>query len=74
MQIAFILPCAAFIGWLGGDWVAGRLNQKWPIAAGVVFGAAAGLIYVIRMAIAAMNDSGKPDEDSTGKESDTNHP
>jgi hypothetical protein len=74
MQIAFILPCAAFIGWLGGAWLSNRIDQKWPIAAGVMLGAAAGLVYVIRMALDAMNASGKPDDDSNQKESNKNRP
>jgi hypothetical protein len=74
MQIAFILPSAAFIGWLGGAWLAGRINQKWPIAVGVILGAAAGLVYVIRMAMDALNEAEKADADQNGKESDRNRP
>ena len=74
MQIAFILPCAAFIGWLGGDWLGNRIHQKWPIALGVVLGATAGLVYVIRMAINALDDPANADEDANGKGSDSNRP
>ena len=72
MQIAFILPCAAIIGWLGGYWVSLKIHEKWPIAIGVVLGAAAGLVYVIRMAMDAMNDSVNGDDDAGGKGSSGN--
>jgi F0F1-type ATP synthase assembly protein I len=68
MQIAFILPCAVFIGWLGGDWGARRVHQPWPIAVGVILGAAAGMVAVIRMAMQSMKDVPVEDEDSGPKE------
>ena len=55
-QIALILPCSAFIGWLGGAWIGSRIHQVWPGAVGVVFGGAAGLYYVIKMAMDAVKD------------------
>jgi ATP synthase protein I len=63
VQIALILPCAAFIGWLLGDWIGSR--EHWPLAAavGVAFGGAAGLFYVVRMAMDAVKEptgKGKP--------------
>jgi hypothetical protein len=68
VQVALILPCAAFIGWLGGDWLGHRLNQPWLAALGVVFGGAAGLVYVVRLALNAVNDPANADEDTSGKE------
>lgn len=67
IQVALILPCAVFIGWLAGDWVGGRLHQPWLIAVGVVLGGAAGLVYVIRLAMHALNASANNHEDSSGK-------
>lgn len=64
VQIALILPCAAFIGWLLGDWIGGRLHQPLIGALGLVLGGAAGLFYVIRMALDAVKEpkgKGKPD-------------
>ena len=61
-QIALILPCAAFIGWLAGDWFARRMHQQWPAALGIILGAAAGLVYVIRMALDAMKETGADDD------------
>lgn len=69
VQIALILPCAAFIGWLIGDWMAARLHRPWMVALGVAFGGVAGLFYVIRMALAALNEpvkTGKGKKDGDG--------
>ena len=73
MQIAFILPCAVFIGWLGGDWLGRRLHQPWPIALGVLLGAAAGLVAVIRMALQSMKDV-KVEDTKPGPKQDGEEP
>jgi F0F1-type ATP synthase assembly protein I len=57
MQIALLLPSAAVIGWLAGAWLDHRLHQSWIAICGVVFGCISGLVYVIRMAMAAERDS-----------------
>lgn len=54
LQIAILLPSSAFIGWLAGAWLDGRLHQSWIGIAGIVFGGISGLVYVIRLAIASM--------------------
>lgn len=66
MQIALVLPCAAFIGWLGGAWIGARVHQPWLGAVGVVFGGASGLYYVIRLAMHAVNGlaGGRPPKNS----------
>lgn len=64
IQIAFILPCSAFIGWLGGDWLGERLHHPWLAALGVAFGGAAGLVYVVRLAMNALNDPANADRNS----------
>lgn len=66
-QIALILPCAAFIGWLIGAWIGSKMHQVWPAALGVVFGGAAGLVYVIRMAMDAVNNPANSDDEEGGK-------
>ncbi len=69
MQIALLLPAAAFIGWLAGAWLDRRLHQGWIAIFGIAFGCIAGLVSVIRMAMAAERNS-RPDADSqdgTGK-------
>lgn len=65
IQIALILPCAAFIGWLGGAWLDRWLHQKWLSLAGIAFGGIAGLVYVVRLALAAGN--APPGGDGKGK-------
>jgi hypothetical protein len=65
IQVALVLPCAAFIGWLGGAWLDSRLHQHWIGAVGVMFGGASGLVYVVRLALAA--DKKIPGE-SAGKD------
>ena len=52
IQIAFVLPCAVFIGWLAGAWLDKRLHQHWISLVGLVFGGASGLVYVVRLALA----------------------
>jgi F0F1-type ATP synthase assembly protein I len=59
MQIAILLPSAAFIGWLLGALADKAFHQKWIAIAGIVFGGISGLIYVIRLVIASGSDSGK---------------
>lgn len=51
IQVAFVLPCAAFIGWLAGAWLDRRLHQSWIALAGIVFGGVSGLVYVVRLAL-----------------------
>ena len=52
IQIAFVLPCATFIGWLGGYWLDKHLHQSWISLVGIVFGGVSGLVYVVRLAVA----------------------
>ncbi|HEY3704546.1 MAG TPA: AtpZ/AtpI family protein [Terracidiphilus sp.] len=51
MQIAILLPSAAFVGWLLGAWLDKMLHQSWIGIAGIVFGGISGLVYVIRLVI-----------------------
>jgi ATP synthase protein I len=53
IQIAFVLPSAAVIGWLAGAWLDGKLHQSWIGIFGLVFGFIAGMVYVIRLAFSA---------------------
>ncbi len=69
VQIALVLPCAAFVGWLIGDWIGERVHQPWVAAVGVAFGGASGLYYVVRLALNAVKDpdsSGKQNNNKTG--------
>src|ERR1700685_843649 len=51
LQIAFVLPSAAVIGWLAGAWLDSRLHQAWIGPAGLIFGFVSGMVYVIRLAL-----------------------
>ena len=59
MQIALLLPCSAFIGWLAGAWLDSRLHQGWIGLAGIVFGGVSGLVYVVRLVMATGDGSAK---------------
>ena len=76
MQIAILLPAAAFIGWLAGAWLDSLLHQRWIAIFGIVLGGISGLVGVVRMAMAAEKNS-RPDSDSrngTGKGSSNLEP
>ena len=60
MQIAILLPSAAFIGWLAGAWLDRHFHQSWIGIAGIVFGGISGLVYVVRLVIATGNNEPKP--------------
>ena len=51
MQIAILLPSSAFVGWLAGAWLDGKLHQTWISLAGIVFGGISGLVYVVRLVL-----------------------
>jgi ATP synthase protein I len=57
IQIAILLPCSAFIGWLAGAWLDKRLHQSWIAFAGILFGGFAGLFYVVRLALVTERQS-----------------
>ncbi len=58
-QIALLLPCAAFVGWLLGAWADKALHTEWISIAGIALGGIAGLVYVIRLVLSTGNDGGK---------------
>ena len=66
MQIAFVLPAAVVIGWVGGWWLANHFHQKWMELAGVFFGCMTGLVYVVQTAIAVEKGSRMRNEDGRG--------
>ena len=59
MQIAILLPSAAFIGWLLGAWADKAWHQSWLSIAGIVFGGISGLVYVVRLVITTGGDDQK---------------
>ncbi len=59
MQIALLLPCSAFVGWLLGAWADSHFHQTWMEIAGIVIGGVSGLVYVIRLVISSGADADK---------------
>ena len=59
MQIAILLPSAAFVGWLLGAWADRAWHQSWLGIAGIVFGGISGLVYVVRLVMATGPDDKK---------------
>jgi F0F1-type ATP synthase assembly protein I len=66
MQIALVLPCAAFIGWLGGAGLDHLLHQTWIAMVGIVLGIVAGLVGAIRMAMIYSADPKLEDKNGDG--------
>jgi ATP synthase protein I len=72
MQIAILLPSSAFVGWLIGAWLDKSLHQSWIGLAGILFGGIAGLVYVVRLAMAAVvNPKSEPKSESAQRSSAT---
>ena len=64
MQIALMLPSAAFIGWLLGAWLDKRLHQSWITVAGVLLGIVAGMVSAVRMAVEIGSEVQRSDDKS----------
>lgn len=68
MQIAILLPASAFIGWLIGAWLDSHFHQSWIGTVGIIFGGIAGIVHVVRLAMAqAGNSEGEGEAGSDGK-------
>ena len=74
IQISILLPCSAFVGWLGGAWLDSHFHQTWISLAGILFGGFSGLVYVVRLVMAGTSRTGagassssdsKPGDDSS---------
>ena len=70
MQIAFVLPSAVLIGWLGGAFADHLLHQKWIMIVGIILGSISGLVFVIQTAVAAEKSSVREDDDQNGNGQD----
>ena len=68
MQIAILLPCAAFIGWLLGYWLGSLLHQSWMPTAGIIFGGVSGLVYVVRLVMSTKTAETEPEDKSEDTE------
>lgn len=72
-QIAFILPVAVLIGWLGGAWLDQHFHQSWMTLTGFILGSIAGMTSAIKLALSMVNEpkNGKTRPQSTqNKDSD----
>lgn len=69
MQIALMLPSAAFIGWLIGYGLDRWLHQTWIAMIGIVMGILSGLVGAIRMAMVHMADPKSDGKNGDGAES-----
>ncbi|HVC48183.1 MAG TPA: AtpZ/AtpI family protein [Terracidiphilus sp.] len=70
IQIAIMLPVTAIVGWLAGAWLDKRLHQSWIGFAGILLGGVGGLIYVIRLALAAEKTGERTADPSADKPAD----
>jgi len=59
IQLALVLPAACFIGWLIGVGLDKHFKTGWMEIAGVLLGAVAGFVQIIRTASRYMNRSGQ---------------
>jgi ATP synthase protein I len=73
MQIAILLPSAAFIGWLAGAFLDSKLHTGWIGIAGIVFGGIAGLVYVIRLVLTAGAEMDGKAKSGTDRKQEENH-
>ncbi len=58
-EIGFIIPAAVFLGYALGRLLDRWMHTRWLYLAGVIFGAVAGFVQMIRMATALSRQ--KPD-------------
>jgi ATP synthase protein I len=68
MQIALLLPSAAFVGWLMGAGLDKLFHTTWIAAAGIVFGGIAGLVYVIRLVLSSSSQISDKSGDNKNKQ------
>jgi ATP synthase protein I len=57
MQIAFILPAAVLVGWLGGVALDKGLHTHWIYLLGIILGCVAGFIQIFRLVLGNARDS-----------------
>jgi F0F1-type ATP synthase assembly protein I len=50
IQLAIALPAGCLIGWLAGVWADRHFAQHWIGIAGILLGAAAGFVQIVRTA------------------------
>jgi ATP synthase protein I len=65
IQVSFLLPCSAFVGWFIGAGLDKFFHQTWISLVGILFGGISGIVYVVRMVIA----TGRKEGQSSGSDS-----
>ena len=50
-EIGFIIPAAIIVGWLLGTLLDRSLHTQWGVSAGIIIGAVAGFVQMIRIAL-----------------------
>lgn len=50
VQIALAVPLSTIIGWAFGDWLDHKFHQSWISIVGLIFGAVAGFVQIVRVA------------------------
>jgi F0F1-type ATP synthase assembly protein I len=48
-EMAFTVPAGVIVGYFSGKWLDARFGTHWIYIAGVILGAGAGLIQVVRL-------------------------
>ncbi|HEX4007266.1 MAG TPA: AtpZ/AtpI family protein [Acidobacteriaceae bacterium] len=59
MQIAFILPAAVLVGWLGGAGLDKWLHTHWLYLLGIILGCVAGFLQIFRLVLGPGSGAGK---------------
>jgi F0F1-type ATP synthase assembly protein I len=67
IQIAFLLPSSVLVGGLAGFGLDKLFHRSWFLLPGILFGGFSGLVYVVRLGIAAGKRS------NARRESDSNN-
>ena len=55
-EIGFIIPAAVVVGYIGGVLLDHWLHRGWLAVAGLIFGAVAGFVKMVRMAMATLKE------------------
>jgi ATP synthase protein I len=69
IQVSFLLPSSAFVGWLIGAWLDKTLHQTWISLVGIIFGGISGLVYVVRLVMAKSAGADRSRNDKSGRDS-----
>jgi F0F1-type ATP synthase assembly protein I len=67
-QIATLLPCSVFVGWLAGAWLDSHFHQAWLPLVGILLGGFSGLVYVVRLVMAGASQSTPSAVDQSGSD------